>query len=106
MTLTTSDQMTDTTREKHLSPRSTTAFRVRLGAGALAIAGALFVVYPALRPFSDETSLQGAAAFASTAWIVAHMLAMVGFILNTHWDSSGSISHSRTRRPNVCRSGR
>ena len=83
MTLTTSDQMTDTTREKHLSPRWTKAFRVRLGAGALAIAGALFVVYPALRPFSDETSLQGAAAFASTAWLVAHMLAMVGFILTT-----------------------
>ena len=55
--------------------------RVRLGAASFAIAGVLFVLYPAIRPFSDETSLQGAAAFASTAWILAHMLAMVGFTL-------------------------
>jgi hypothetical protein len=54
---------------------------VRLGSLALAVAGVLLVVYPALRPFSDETSLQGAAAFGSDAWIAAHMLAMVGFIL-------------------------
>jgi hypothetical protein len=59
------------------------AVRVRLGAAAFAIAGVLFVLYPAIRPFSDETTLQGAAAFASTAWIVAHMLAMVGFVLVT-----------------------
>lgn len=57
------------------------AGRVRLGAVALAAAGVLFVLYPAIRPFSDETSLQGAAAFGSTAWIVAHMLAMVAFTL-------------------------
>jgi hypothetical protein len=59
------------------------AVRVRLGAAAFAIAGVLFVLYPAIRPFSDETTLQGAAAFASTAWIVAHTLAMVGFALVT-----------------------
>jgi hypothetical protein len=41
----------------------------------------LFVLYPAIRPFSDETSLQGAEAFASNAWIVAHVLAVLGFIL-------------------------
>ena len=57
------------------------ASRVRLGAASFAIAGLLFLLYPAIRPFSDETSLQGAAAFASTAWILAHMLAMVGFTL-------------------------
>jgi hypothetical protein len=55
--------------------------RVRLGALALAVAGVLFVLYPAMRPYSDETSLQGAAAFASSAWIVAHVLAMLGFVL-------------------------
>jgi hypothetical protein len=55
--------------------------RVRLGALSLAISGILFVLYPLLRPFSDETSLQGAEAFASTAWVLAHMLAVVGFIL-------------------------
>ncbi len=55
--------------------------RVRLGALALAVAGVFFVLYPAIRPYSDETSLQGAAAFASNAWIVAHVLAMLGFVL-------------------------
>jgi hypothetical protein len=39
----------------------------------------LFVLYPAIRPFSDETSLQAAQAFASPDWIVAHMLAMLAF---------------------------
>lgn len=60
-----------------------TRSRVRLGAAALAVAGILFVLYPAIRPFSDETSLLGAAAFAMNAWTVAHMLAMAGFILLT-----------------------
>lgn len=55
--------------------------RIRLGALSLAVAGLLFVLYPAIRPFSDEASLQGAEAFASTSWIVAHMLAMLGFTL-------------------------
>ena len=55
--------------------------RVRLGALALAVAGVLFVLYPAIRPYSDEMSLQEAAAFASNAWIVAHVLAMLGFVL-------------------------
>lgn len=55
--------------------------RIRLGALAMAASGILFVLYPALRPFSDEKSLQGAEAFASSAWVVAHVLAMFGFIL-------------------------
>jgi len=60
---------------------ASTVNRVRFGAVSLAVAGVLFVLYPAIRPFSDETSLQGAQAFASAAWIVAHTLAMAGFIL-------------------------
>lgn len=48
---------------------------------ALGASGVLFVVYPALRPFSSETGLEGARAFASTNWIIAHSLAMAGFIL-------------------------
>lgn len=60
-----------------------TGSQIRLGATALAVAAILFVLYPAIRPFSDETGLQGAAAFAMDAWTVAHMLAMVGFILLT-----------------------
>lgn len=53
---------------------------IRVGAIALAVAGVLFALYPAIRPFSDEASLRGARAFASTAWIVAHVLAMGGFV--------------------------
>ena len=52
-----------------------------LTALAFAAAGILFVAYPALRPFSSETGLEGAQAFASTNWILAHSLAMAGFIL-------------------------
>lgn len=59
----------------------TSTARVRLGATALGLAGILFVLYPAIRPFSDEKSLQGAAAFASTEWLVAHILGMLGFTL-------------------------
>jgi hypothetical protein len=56
-------------------------FRVRLSAAALAIIGILFVLYPAIRPFSDEASLQGAAAFASKGWLAAHIMAIVAFIV-------------------------
>jgi len=48
---------------------------------SLALSGILFLLYPALRPFSNEASLQGAEAFASPFWVLAHMLAVVGFIL-------------------------
>ena len=61
--------------------RPTNAFQSRLGALSLALAGILFFLYPALRPFSNEASLQGAEAFASPFWILAHMLAIGGFIL-------------------------
>lgn len=52
-----------------------------LTAISLVVAGMLFVAYPALRPFSSETGIEGAQAFASTSWIIAHSLAMAGFIL-------------------------
>ena len=52
-----------------------------LTGACFALAGLLFVLYPSIRPFSDETSLQGASAFGSTAWIVAHSLAIFGFVL-------------------------
>ena len=57
--------------------------RTRWGAGALAVTGVLFVLYPAVRPYSDEKSLAGARAFASNAWIAAHLFAVAGFILLT-----------------------
>ena len=67
---------TSESRETTVSPS-----RVRLGALSLALSGILFLLYPALRPFSNEASLQGAQAFASPFWVLSHMLAVVGFIL-------------------------
>ncbi|WP_156289379.1 hypothetical protein [Oceanobacillus salinisoli] len=56
-------------------------YRIHLSALSLVISGILFVIYPALRPYSDEISMEGATAFASTEWLVAHMLAIVAFTL-------------------------
>ncbi len=63
-------------------PMFTSPIRTRIGAGALAGAGVLFLAYPALRPWHDETTVSGAiASMSSTAWVVAHLFAMVGLIL-------------------------
>ena len=48
---------------------------------AFAAAGALFVIYPALRPYSSETGLDGARAFASWQWTAAHLAGVLGFVL-------------------------
>lgn len=61
--------------------KSTDILRIRLAAFALALSGIFFVLYPVIRPFSDESSLQGARAFASFSWVLAHSLAMVAFVL-------------------------
>ena len=64
-----------------------TAPAVRQGRGftsaspPLLLAGVCFALYPALRPFSDESSLDGARAFASSRWVVAHSLGIAAFIL-------------------------
>ena len=56
--------------------------RPRLGAAALALAGILFVLYPAVRPWHDESTLAGAtASMSSGAWVASHLFAMIGFIL-------------------------
>jgi hypothetical protein len=48
---------------------------------ALAFAGVMFLLYPALRPWNDESTLAGAqASMASTVWVVSHLCAMLGFI--------------------------
>jgi len=55
--------------------------RVRLGALALALAGVLFILYPAARPWHDESTVDGAtASMSSPAWVAAHFFAMLGFI--------------------------
>jgi hypothetical protein len=61
---------------------STSRNRSRFGALALAVAGVLFVLYPALRPWQDESTVEGAIkAMSSGFWVAAHLFAMVGFIL-------------------------
>ena len=54
----------------------------RYGAAALAVAAVLFVLYPAVRPWHDESTLDGArASMSSGAWVAAHAFAMIGFVL-------------------------
>ncbi|HEX2417279.1 MAG TPA: hypothetical protein VHJ83_04010 [Micromonosporaceae bacterium] len=56
--------------------------RIRLGAGALAVAGVLFLAYPATRPWHDESTLEGATrAMSSGWWVASHLFAVIGFIL-------------------------
>ncbi|MEV6980753.1 hypothetical protein AB0M95_05760 [Sphaerisporangium sp. NPDC051017] len=57
--------------------------RVRFGAAALMVAGVLFFLYPVVRPYSDESSMSGAEAIGSSAWVASHLFAMIGFILLT-----------------------
>jgi len=56
--------------------------RTRLGALALIIAGISFLLYPATRPWHDESTLDGAVqAMGSGWWVASHLFAMIGFIL-------------------------
>ena len=52
-----------------------------LFAASFALSGLFFLLYPAIRPFSSEVGLDGARAFASSRWIVAHALGILGFVL-------------------------
>jgi hypothetical protein len=55
--------------------------RSRSGALAFAFAGVMFLLYPALRPWHDETTVTGAReSMSSDAWVAAHFLAILGFI--------------------------
>jgi hypothetical protein len=61
---------------------SRSLIRSRLGVIALAAAGVLFILYPAARPWRDESTVGGATeAMASNAWVASHLFAMIGFIL-------------------------
>jgi hypothetical protein len=56
--------------------------RTKAGAAALAVAGVLFLLYPALRPWHDESTVEGAvASMSSGAWVASHLFAMIGFVL-------------------------
>jgi hypothetical protein len=42
----------------------------------------MFVLYPAFRPWADESTVDGAtSATAATGWVASHRFAMIGFIL-------------------------
>lgn len=62
-------------------PRDRAATTTPIFAGAFALSGLFFLLYPAIRPFSSEVGLDGARAFASPRWIVAHSLGILGFVL-------------------------
>ena len=81
MTAQTTNRYAPTATNTRVKSNTVQGVRGRMSAISLAISGILFVLYPALRPFSSEKGLEGAAAFGSSHWIVAHMLAMVGFTL-------------------------
>lgn len=54
----------------------------RAGTTALLAAGALFVIYPALRPWGDaDPGIAGAQSFAAPTWPIAHFAAVLGFVL-------------------------
>jgi hypothetical protein len=54
----------------------------RLVFPALAGAGVLFLLYPVVRPWTDETTADGAReAMASGAWVASHFFAIAGFVL-------------------------
>jgi hypothetical protein len=64
-----------------MNEESSNRVRVRLVAVSPVFSGVFFLLFPVVRPFFNESSLQGAQEFASTQWVVAHSLGMGGFIL-------------------------
>lgn len=64
-------------------PAPTRVSAQRHASGPLALTGAavLFVLYPALRPWGDATPAGAPSAFASPAWIIAHLAGVAGFVL-------------------------
>lgn len=55
--------------------------RTRTSMAALAASGLLFAAYQVVRPYADETTMEGARGMASDAWVAAHSFAILGFIL-------------------------
>lgn len=62
--------------------RVSTAFAVRAPIVAMLVGGLLFLLYQAFRPYRDETvAADTAISFASSAWILSHLAAMIAFAL-------------------------
>src|SRR5690606_26072129 len=54
----------------------------RSGAAVLLVAGLLFLLYPALRPWGDVVpGLPAAPAYADPMWPIAHFAGAIGFLL-------------------------
>ncbi|GAA3458516.1 hypothetical protein GCM10018963_05290 [Saccharothrix longispora] len=49
--------------------------------GGFGIAGVLFLLYPVVRPYSDETTVEGLRVMGTGAWVVAHLFAVGAFLL-------------------------
>jgi hypothetical protein len=64
-----------------VAQESRNTVRTRLAAVSLVLSGIFFVLFPVVRPFFDESSLQGAQQFASNSWVIAHSLGMGAFIM-------------------------
>jgi hypothetical protein len=62
------------------APPARTALR-RTGGSGFALAGVLFIAYPAVRPYGDLDPATAAAAFGSHWWLAAHLSAVLGFLL-------------------------
>jgi hypothetical protein len=59
----------------------TSSSRIRWGGIALSLAGVLFLLYPALRTWRDESTEAGALeAISANSWLLTHTFAMLGFI--------------------------
>jgi hypothetical protein len=52
-----------------------------LSVAALTVAGVLFALYPVIRPYGDLDATTTVGAFASPAWVIAHLAAATGFVL-------------------------
>ena len=57
--------------------------RSTIGPVSLAVSSVLLLVFPLIRPFTDRTgdAAEAAATFASTSWVIAHVVAGLGFVL-------------------------
>jgi hypothetical protein len=75
------DQMLDTYPISARTEARETSLGASFFAGCLALSGLFFLLYPAIRPFSSEVGIDGAQAFASPKWILAHSLGIFGFTL-------------------------
>jgi hypothetical protein len=75
--------------------------KLKAGAAAFGVAGAFFLLYPVVRPYSDETAVEGLAVMGTSAWVAAHLFAVGGFLLV----SLGLLAAGRSRSAVVTLTG-